>query len=111
MRYRQISHLICILNILFIVMRLEMLSIMVATLNKFEYTSKGGEREEEVVYPNKRYKSAHYDSPEETAYLQYPLGYFDTLIGEVSISKTQKVRINFSSWLPRYDWPSGWPEL
>ncbi len=77
----------------------------------FLYTSKGGEREEEVVYPNKRYKSAHYDSPEETAYLQYPLGYFDTLIGEVSISKTQKVRINFSSWLPRYDWPSGWPEL
>lgn len=66
------------------------------------YTSTGGQRVEQTVYPYQNYKSPHFDSPEETAFDHYMFGVTETVQGKV-YNKT----ILFS--YPNFTWPSDWP--
>lgn len=66
------------------------------------YTSTGGSRAEETVYPYKTYRTPNYNYPEETAYTYHLAGWVESVRGEVH-NKT----IQFS--FPYFTWPSDWP--
>ncbi len=66
------------------------------------YSTTGGARNEETVYPYEVYKTPNYDNPEETAYYHYIAAWVERTQGKV-YNKT----INFS--FPYFNWPSDWP--
>ncbi len=66
------------------------------------YTSTGGSRAEETVYPYKTYRTPNYNSPEATAYDFHLSGWVESVQGKV-YNKT----IQFS--FPSFSWPSDWP--
>lgn len=66
------------------------------------YTSTGGSRAQETVYPYKTYRSPNYNNPEETAYNYHIYAWIERVQGKV-YNKT----IEFS--FPSFAWPSDWP--
>lgn len=66
------------------------------------YSSTGGHRAEDTVYPYQTYRSPNYTYPEEIAFIHYISPWVESVRGEV-YDKT----ILFS--FPSFAWPSDWP--
>ncbi len=70
--------------------------------NTYLYTSTGGSRVEQTVYPYEAFRTPNYDRPEEKAFNYCSSGWIETVVGEV-YGKPIYFSFDF------FDWPSDWP--
>lgn len=68
----------------------------------YMYTSTGGSRAEDTVYPRVDYRSPNYNNPEETAYDFHAIGWVETVKGKIH---NTTILFNF----PNFTRPSDWP--
>lgn len=66
------------------------------------YTSKGGSRALDTVYPYQTYRTPNYNSPESTAYDFHLSGWVESVQGKVYNTPIQFTFTDFT-------WPSDWP--